>query len=221
MPALKLLNVTTSGKQCGPQVASEPSASCTLGAGPGGLDAVLLGGRVDEGCVDDDGCGAGVVGVTGALELRLADGDGEAVRDRLRDGDGLAVGEVVRVRCTRLDDRGAGAPAPVEPEPSGALDNAPKLVGAVSETALPPPPWFSSTMAPTAPTTHTSRTSSATLPTGTAAVGSSSEPAARNAPQPAQTNSSSATRPQRGHVVISRIQWHVLRPLSPSQPDAG
>jgi hypothetical protein len=143
VPGLKLLSVTTSGKQCGPQVASEPSVNCTLGVGAGGLEAVLVGGWLVGGRVDDDGRGAGVVGVIGALELRLADGLGEgvAVRDRLRDGDGLVVGEEVSVRGVRLVDPGAGRPAAVEPDPSGgALDTTPRLVGAVPESALLPPP---------------------------------------------------------------------------------
>jgi hypothetical protein len=210
-PALKLLSVTSSGKQCGPHVASEPSLNRTLGAGPEGVDDALLGGCVVGGRVEDEGCGAGVREDVGAVGLWLGEGvrDGVADRDRLREADALVDGlvdaEFVAGRDARLDDPVTGGPPGTGNDRSGCVDNVPGSVGPVPASGLLPPPWLSSRTAPTAAMTQTISTSSATPRTDTSLAGLSSDPTPRNAPHSPQTNSSSATRPHRGHVVISRI----------------
>lgn len=95
-PALKLLSVTTNGKQCGPHRASVPSERCTVGFGGGGPADVLLGG-LDVEC-EVDGCGVGVGRVeSGCVEdgaadvLRCAEVDGV--------GDGVLVAEPDAVGC--------------------------------------------------------------------------------------------------------------------------
>ena len=200
-PALKSISVTTNGKQCGPQVASVPFDSRTSGAGVGELGGGLLGGRDIE--CDLDGCGAadvraGRLDEGGAELLGCADVDG--------DGDGF------RVRVAEVDVEGCPTPSaragPDPPgEPSGALDSSTGLLtnGIDWSTWCPPPLLPSNTAAPPAPSRQTISTRTATRPTDTTVAASVSSPA-RNAPQPAQTNSSSASRPHRGHVAISRIQ---------------
>ena len=97
-PALKLISVTTSGKQCGPQVASVPFDRRTWGAGGGGeLGGLLLGGCDVECDVDGRGVGVAEVGA-GWLDDRDAD-----LRCR---ADFDAVGEGVRVRVAELDVAG-------------------------------------------------------------------------------------------------------------------
>ena len=202
-PALKLTSVTTSGKHCGPQVASVPFDSRTSGVSGGELGGVLLGGREVE--CDVDGCGAAEVGA-GLLDERGVELLGCADVD--------AVGDGVRVRVAEVDVEGPLATPPSARaevdspgEPSGAFESSTGLLtnGIDWSARCPPPLLLSNSAAPPAPSRQTMSTSTATRPTDTAAAGPASSPA-RNAPQPAQTNSSSASRPHRGHVAISRIQ---------------
>jgi len=92
-PALKLLSVTTNGKQCGPHNASAPSDKCTVGVGGGGPAAVLLGG-LDVEC-DVVGCGVGA----GRVDNGCVDGDA----DLLRCAEVDAVGDGVRVLVAEPD----------------------------------------------------------------------------------------------------------------------
>lgn len=208
VPGLKFVSRTTSGKQCGPQVASAPFVRVTVAVGGGLLGGGLLGGRVVE--RDVDGCGAADVDAgrvdDGRVELGAADVErcAEAVGDGVRDFVADADTESDRVGCPDADD-------PSSPgAPNGTLDSSTGLltIGIDPAVRRSPPPLFNNQAAPPAPSRQTSSTSSATRPTATEVVASVSSPA-RNAPQPAQTNSSSASRPHRGQVAISRIQWHV------------
>lgn len=187
-PAPKLISVTTSGKQCGPQVASVPFDRRTSGVSGGELGdelgGLLVGGRELE--CEVEGCGAADVDAA-----RFGDVDA----DLLGRAEVEAVGEGVRVRVAEVDVDGCpvgvgdGDPELTAPgEPSGAFESSTGLLANAADrsTGCPPPPR-SSSAAPPAPSRQTRSTSTATRPTETAAAGPVSSPA-KNAPQPAQTN---------------------------------
>jgi hypothetical protein len=182
--------------------------------GGGGVE---LGGVLGGWC-DVDGCGADDVGRGGLVDGRVvvgtaevdgwAEDDTDEVRDRDVELDGAAEDVVDAVPdtvgCALVDpDVRPGTDAPGVPSGTPETSTEP-LTNGIARSARCPPPR-SNTAAPPAPSRQTTSTRTATRPTDTAAAGPTSPPA-RNAPHSAQTNSSSATRPQRGHVVISRLQ---------------
>jgi hypothetical protein len=182
--------------------------SRTDGCGGGG--ELLDGGGPDDGW-DVDGCGAGEDLGGPLVRGRPVDGDGAGDLDECRDLGAPLDPEAVVDGDTDAD--------PCDP-PNGALDNCTGLLPeGARPTGCPPPPCRSNTTAAPAPSRQTISTSTATRATDTAGAGPTS-PAARNAPQSGQTNSSSVSRPHLGHPVIAAYPGtsdrHVSRFLQPA-----
>jgi hypothetical protein len=159
------------------------------GAGVVGLDVLGCGAALvvaEPGAVDRDGC----------AELEAGDEDEDEEAE-------VRAVELSAAVVARLEASGGSELTPGVP--SGALDSGNEAPGGAPSVVVSSPLRNKTAAAPT-PSRQTRIASSATRRTGTSPAGPSSRSTARNAPQSAQTNSSSATRPHCGHVVISRIQ---------------